>query len=376
MAYRVMLVERDRLMLEQLSQTIRKTAGFELVARYQNPSEALGQGSVFQPNLILLDVEGTTGSNLLTEFHSTYDGVAILCMGEQWQAERASHYVQAGAKGYIVKPFTSEELKEAVDTFARSGMEVGAETITFFSPKGKSGKTTLIANLALALARTTHEQVGIIDADLQFGDMAVFFNLSPASTIVEAVRDVRFLSPVTLAQYFMPVTQNVHVLCGTRTPNLIDRVSIPAFEEIIRMAQSLYRYVLIDVPQAFNPTAIAAAELSDITYLVAMLNDGYEIQHMQRAMEIFEDWPDYEQRALPIFTRVTPCGVARQQELSRQLGYRVAAVIPNAYNVVSAAADKGRMAVDIEPGSELTKFVTKLALDISRGKRHQAEEDA
>ncbi len=376
MAYRVMLVERDRLMLEQLSQTIRKTAGFELVARYQNPSEALGQGSVFQPNLILLDVEGTTGSNLLTEFHSTYDGVAILCMGEQWQAERASHYVQAGAKGYIVKPFTSEELKEAVDTFARSGMEVGAETITFFSPKGKSGKTTLIANLALALARTTHEQVGIIDADLQFGDMAVFFNLSPASTIVEAVRDVRFLSPVTLTQYFMPVTQNVHVLCGTRTPNLIDRVSIPAFEEIIRMAQSLYRYVLIDVPQAFNPTAIAAAELSDITYLVAMLNDGYEIQHMQRAMEIFEDWPDYEQRALPIFTRVTPCGVARQQELSRQLGYRVAAVIPNAYNVVSAAADKGRMAVDIEPGSELTKFVTKLALDISRGKRHQAEEDA
>ncbi len=376
MAYRVMLVERDRLMLEQLSQTIRKTAGFELVARYQNPSEALGQGSVFQPNLILLDVEGTTGSNLLTEFHSTYDGVAILCMGEQWQAERASHYVQAGAKGYIVKPFTSEELKEAVDTFARSGMEVGAETITFFSPKGKSGKTTLIANLALALARTTHEQVGIIDADLQFGDMAVFFNLSPASTIVEAVRDVRFLSPVTLAQYFMSVTQNVHVLCGTRTPNLIDRVSIPAFEEIIRMAQSLYRYVLIDVPQAFNPTAIAAAELSDITYLVAMFNDGYEIQHMQRAMEIFEDWPDYEQRALPIFTRVTPCGVARQQELSRQLGYRVAAVIPNAYNVVSAAADKGRMAVDIEPGSELTKFVTKLALDISRGKRHQAEEDA
>ena len=376
MAYRVMLVERDRLMLEQLSQTIRKTAGFELVARYQNPSEALGQGSVFQPNLILLDVEGTTGSNLLTEFHSTYDGVAILCMGEQWQAERASHYVQAGAKGYIVKPFTSEELKEAVDTFARSGMEVGAETITFFSPKGKSGKTTLIANLALALARTTHEQVGIIDADLQFGDMAVFFNLSPASTIVEAVRDVRFLSPVTLAQYFMPVTQNVHVLCGTRTPNLIDRVGIPAFEEIIRMAQSLYRYVLIDVPQAFNPTAIAAAELSDITYLVAMLNDGYEIQHMQRAMEIFEDWPDYEQRALPIFTRVTPCGVARQQELSRQLGYRVAAVIPNAYNVVSAAADKGRMAVDIEPDSELTKFVTKLALDISRGKRHQAEEDA
>ncbi len=372
MGYRVMLVERDRLMLEQLAQTVQKTAGFELVARYQSPSDALGQGAVFQPNLILLDADGANASALLGEFCRAYQGTAILCMGEQWQAERASHFVQAGAKGYIVKPFTSEELKEAVDSFARSGMEVSSETITFFSPKGKSGKTTLIANLALALARTTHEQVGIIDADLQFGDMAVFFNLTPTSTIVEAARDVRFLSPVTLAQYFMPVTQNVHVLCGTRTPNLIDRVSIPAFEELIRMTQSLYRYVLIDVPQAFNPTSIAAAELSDITYLVAMLNDGYEIQHMQRAMEIFEDWEDYEQRARPVFTRVTPCGIAKQRELSQALGYPVAAVIPNAYAVVSAAADKGRMAVDIEPDSELTKYVTKLALDISRGGRHHA----
>ena len=373
MDYHVLLVERDRLMLEQLSATISKTSGFELVARYQSSADALGQGTVFQPNLILLDVEGLSAQNLLAEFRRLYPSAAILCMGEQWQADIASHYVQAGAKGYIVKPFTSEELKEAVDTFAKSGMELSAETFTFFSPKGKSGKTTLIANLALALAKRTRAQVGIIDADLQFGDMAVFFNLSPASTIVEAVRDVKFLSPVTLAPYFMPVTENVHVLCGTRTPNLIDRVSIKGLEGIVHMAQSLYRYVLIDVPPAFNPTSIAAAELSNVTFVVAMLNDGYEMQHMRRALEIFRDWEDFDTRVKPVFTRVTPCDYTRQQELSQALGYPVAAVIPNAYDVVSKAADNGRMALDIEPDSEITKAVNKLA-GLIVGHHHESQE--
>ena len=285
-------------------------------------------------------------------------------MGEQWSADSAAHLVQAGARGYIIKPFTSDELRDAVEAFAKSGMVVGGETYTFFSPKGKSGKTTLIANLAMELARRSGAKVGIIDADLQFGDMAVFFSLSPTSTIVEAARDAEFLSPVTLASYFMPVTENVHVLCGTRAPNLIDRVSIASLERIIRIAQSLYQYLLIDVPPAFNPTSIAASELSTTTILVAMINGGYEIEHMREALEIFKDWPDYEDRVKAVFTRVTPCDRASQEELGRALGFPVAGIIPTAYEEVSAAADSGRMAVDIERSSPFAQSVSKLVSKI------------
>jgi len=238
--------------------------------------------------------------------------------------------------------------------------------LTFFSPKGKSGKTTLIANLALAIARRTKEPVGIIDADLQFGDMAVFFNLDPPTTIVEAVRDVGFLSPLTLAPYFVPVTENVKVLCGTRTPNLSDKVKISGFRNVIRMASNLFKYLLIDVPQGFNPTSIEAAELSSKTYVVSMINDGFEMQHMRRALEIFRDWKDFDERVRPVFTRVSPCTRSRQEELEQKLGTAVDAVIPNAYMVVSAAADKGTMAMDVEPDSEITKAVNKLAQKIVR----------
>ena len=173
MEHKVMLVERNRLMLEKLSNIIRHTEGLELVVRYQEISDALGQGAVFHPSLILLDVEGVNALETLAAFRRAFANTAIICLGEHWQAEAAARLVQGGALGYLIKPFTSEELLGALETFGKSGMEVDAQTIAFFSPKGKSGKTTLIANLAIALARKTNEQVGIIDADLQFSDMAL-----------------------------------------------------------------------------------------------------------------------------------------------------------------------------------------------------------
>ncbi len=371
MATRVMLVEGDRLMLERLAQVITQMEDFELVGRCRTISEALGEGHVYQPSLILLDSDGTDILAALPDFTKNFPGAAILCMSTKWQAQNVSHLVQAGARGYILKPFTAEDLRSAVAAYAKNGLETGCEVLAFFSPKGKSGKTTLIANLSQALARRSRAQVGIIDADLQFGDLAVFFNLQAKSTIVEAVRDVKFLSPLTLRPYFADISENVHVLCGTQTPNLIDQVPIPAFEAVVQMSRNLFRYILIDLPSGFNPTSIAAAELADKVFVVSMVNGAYEMEHMRRALEIFQDWPDWRERVFPVFTRVEPCDKTAQEELSHLLGTAVTSIIPNDYEMVATAADNGRMALDIQPDSTMAQRVGKLAQDIMRPKERQ-----
>ncbi len=367
MEYNVLLVEGNRLMIEQLANVINETEGFSLAARYQDSADALGQGAVFHPNLIMLDVE-TNPVSIIDEFKRVFPDTSIICLGDHWNAETASMLVRAGARGYLIKPFTGEELKKAIKTFSSSGMEVSSEVIAFFSPKGKSGKTTLIANLAMSLARKTNEHVGIIDADLQFGDMSVFFNLEPRSTIVEAVRDVNFLSPVSLNGYFAPVNEQVLVLCGTKNPSLSDKVEIAPFNELVNMTKSMFRYVLIDIPPGFCPMSIAAAELSDVTYIVTMINGAYEIRHMQRAIEIFKDWPDYRDRVKTVFTRVSPCSLEEQMAIEAELGYPVEGILPNAYMTVSNAADNGNMALDLEPNSQLAKSINILADRLVRRK--------
>lgn len=361
MQYKIMLIEHNRLLLEQLSKVIETAPDMELEARFQSSSDALGQGRVFSPNIILLDAEIGNATELLQELIGVFPGAAVICTGEKWEAESTSHFVQAGASGYLIKTFTYNGLKEAIKIYTANGMEMDCHAMTFFSPKGKSGKTTLIANLAMAISRTTGEQVGIIDADLQFGDMAVFFNLEPQSTIVEAARDARFLSPLDLRSYYTKVNDKVSVLCGTKTPSLIDRVAIDSLEAVIKMSRSLFKYLLIDVPAGFNPTSIAAAEMSDTTYVVAMMNGGYEVKHVQRALEIFTGWEDCANRVKTVFTRVVPCSDQSRRKLTEAMGYPVEAVMPNAYMVVSKAADNGQMALDLEPDSPLAMSINYLA---------------
>ena len=91
----------------------------------------------------------------------------------------------------------------------------------------------------------------------------MFFNLSPQSTIVEAVRDIGFLSPTTLNSYFIPVSDKVSVLCGTRRPEYAEQVLPEDFTALVQMARGAFRYLLIDVPSAFTPVSIAASEISD-----------------------------------------------------------------------------------------------------------------
>ena len=370
MAYRVILVESNRLMLERLSSVIRNTKDFELVSRYQRAGDALGQGGMFKPNLILLDIDEEDNLSMLEDFTQTFPEADVICLSAKWAPGDSESIARAGTKGFLVKPFTSEELQEALRTFNKSGLSYGSDVISFFSPKGKSGKTTLIANLGMALAQKTGQQVGIIDADLQFGDMSVFFNLSPKTTIMEAVRDINFLSPVTLNSYFLPIADNLRVLCGTKRPEYAELIDIKAFTAVVGMARSMYRYVLIDVPSGFTPISIATAEASNITFLVAMINGTFEIQHMQRALDIFKAWPDYEDRVRTVFTRVEPCEASEREKLVQSLGYPEVSIIPNEYLLVSSAANNGQMAIVEQPDSKFAYFVNQLADEIIGSKAH------
>lgn len=365
MQYKVLLVERNRLYLEKIAAIINSLEDFELAARFQAPSDALGQGPVFNPNLILLDIDTEDAISLVRSFTRAFPKAAVICTSEKWQSESASRLVLAGARGYLIKSsFTAEEFRDSIDKFIKSGMESASQVITFFSPKGKSGKTTLIGSLALALARFTGDQVAIIDADLQFCDMALFFNLEPASTIVEACRDINFLSPISLSGYFCEVEKNVKVLCGTKNPSLIDRIDIPSLEALIKMTRSLFRYVLVDVPAGFCPTSIAAAEISDLTYLMTMLSGTYELRHLTRAREMFQDWENMEERLKILITRVSPCNESKRQQLSKTLGYPVDSIIPNEYQLVSESANTGHIFANLKGENPFANAIYQLARSI------------
>ena len=77
------------------------------------------------------------------------------------------------------KSFTLAELKKGIELFTKRGKSLNSREIAFFSPKGRAGRTTVAALLALTIAEKSGERVAIIDGDLQFGDMPIFFDVEP-----------------------------------------------------------------------------------------------------------------------------------------------------------------------------------------------------
>lgn len=368
----VIIVDGDGAIVAQVAGVLKRLDNFELVSNYAEVKSALGQSSVFSPDIFLIDVEPYENRKAISSFAQNFPDALIIGTLNSWDSDKAFSAVQSGAIGCLLKPFTGDDILKALKIFTRGKRVTKPRMVSFFSAKGRSGKTTVIANLALALARASGELVAIIDADLQFCDMAIFFDVEPTITIVEATRDVNALSPIKLNDYFLKAAEGVYLLCGPKKLEYSELVDVASLTAVVKMAQSLYRYVLIDLPSGFSPFSIGVCEVADTTFMVGMINTGFEVQHMKNSLGNFAVWEQYGKDIGVVFNRVNPCNDEQKRKLESQLGHSLTTIFPNEYLMVSAA-NSGKMAKGIPPDSLLAEKINELAQNvISHSETYQA----
>ena len=332
---------------------------------YRSGAGGIGNLESLKPQILLLDVDYTIAQpdKLMPELRKSMPEMRIIALSKRWDEGSRKMFHDLGFDALLLKPMDAESFQRAVETAMQDkGNASHCKVLSFFSPKGKSGRTTLIVNLALALARVSGEKVGIIDAETNFADMDAFLNLNPRSTIVEALRDLSYLTAGTLEKYFEEVSDKVFVLCGAKTPQQAAFVEPEGLTKLINLARPNFRYLLVDLAPGFNPISIAAAEASEKVYLTTMAGGTFEIKHLQRAMDIFQSLDNWQQRVGCVITRMAP-DVRRAKELEERIGCPVT-LIPNEYLLCSEAANNGRMAVDIGSGSPLTQQIDRMAFAI------------
>ena len=340
------------------------------VTEYHSGAGGIANLENLRPQILLLDVDYTIAQpdKLVPELRKNLPGLKIIAMSKRWDESSRQRFGDLGFDAMLLKPLDIESFLKAAEVANQDKVaKNNCQVLSFFSPKGKSGRTTLIVNLALALARVSGEKVGIIDAETNFADMDAFLNLNPRSTIVEVLRDLTYLTSGTLEKYFEEVSNKVFVLCGAKTPQQAAFVEPEGLTKLINLARPNFRYLLVDLAPGFNPISIVAAEASERVYLTTMAGGAFEIKHLERAMEIFRSLDNWQQRVGCVITRMTP-DVRRAKELEEQIGCPVT-LIPNEYLLCSEAANNGRMAVDIGSGSPLTQQIDRMAFAIHGGGR-------
>ena len=360
MAYRVIVIEDDPTMLEEIVAVLRRSPDFDIASTYKKAHAAINPSAMFQPNLFLMNVDNEEMLNMVSDFVTRFPKAYVLGMMSQWDPLIAQKALEGGATGCILKPFTPKDILEHLQLYSARGQHKPAKLISFFSPKGRAGRTTLAAILALLIAEKTGERVALIDADLQFGDLPMFFDLDPKRTVVDASQDVRLLTPVTLAPYFYPIKKGVSLLSSPDRPEYAELVTPESLTEVVMMTENIFRYVLVDLPSGFNPLALNICRISTFVLVTTMINSGFEIKHAKKAMDMFAQQDDGRRKVHAVFTRVNPFTEENRQQISEQLGYNVDDMIPNEYKMISIA-NSGRLAQGLPKDTLLMQTISGMA---------------
>ena len=371
MPYQVIVVEDDPEMLDNSVAVLRRSPDFTVAATYKRAKAALGQSSMFQPNLFLISLENEEMLNDIPFFVEAFPGAYILGTMEQWDPILAEKASEGGATGCILKPFSAKDILEYLQLYSVRGQHKPAKLISFFSPKGRAGRTTLAAILALLLAEKTGERVALIDADLQFGDLPMFFDVTPKRTVVDAAQDIRMLNPVTFVPYFYPINDKVSLLCSPERPEYAELVAPETLVEAVMMSESIFRYVIVDLPAGFNPVALNVCRISNVVFITTMINSGFEVNHARKTMEMFDSQADGKRKVHTVFTRVNPFTEEQRQKIADQLGYPVDVIIPNEYRMISVA-NSGRLAQGLPKDTLIMKTISDMADKIITTEREPA----
>ncbi|HBV98142.1 MAG: histidine kinase [Peptococcaceae bacterium BICA1-7] len=344
--------------------------------------EAVIMSDSLKPDVILMDVnmprvDGIKASEMITVKNPESSIIIISIQGEQEYLRKA---MAAGARDYLVKPFSSSELAETirkVSDYSRKRrlrlVEGGGPTpaapsrepgkiITLFSSKGGVGKTTTACNLAISIVQRARKKVALVDMDLQGGDVSVFLNISAKGGVSDVVQESDYSDPSLLETYLCPHMSGIRVLPAPGSPEQAELVAASHAEGILKALKDSYDYIIVDTAAAINEITLVCLEMSD-QILVLLNQELPSLRHARVNMEILEKLGLTFKSRL-ILNRYRNDGL-KLKDLEKNINSSINATLPDDGETVSMSINKGQPFVMTRPSAEITSQLGNLASSLT-----------
>jgi len=237
---------------------------------------------------------------------------------------------------------------------------VNGQVITVFSTKGGAGKSMLSTSLAVELARRSDEPVCLVDADLQFGDVAVMLKLTPHHTIVDAVSVLDRMDPPLLESLLVThEPSGLLVMPAPLEPAFADQVGATEMVTIVEMLRTFCAYVIVDTPAYFNDVVLGLVEASDRVLLVAGM-DIPNIKNVKIGLQTLRLLNTPMEKLLLVLNRANSKVKLDIGEVERTLQVKADVLIPSDI-CVPQAVNKGEPVVMHSPKSGVSRAIQQLA---------------
>ena len=234
------------------------------------------------------------------------------------------------------------------------------KVITVFSTKGGAGKSVISTNLAVCLAKRSNQPVCLVDADLQFGDVAVMLKLTPHHTIVDAVGSIDRLDPALLESLLVThEPSGLRVMPAPLEPAFADQVGAAEMVTIVEQLRSFCSFVVVDTPAYFNDVVLGLVEVSDHVVLVAGM-DIPNIKNVKIGLQTLRLLNTPMEKLRLVLNRSNSKVKLDIGEVERTLQVKADALIPSDV-LVPQSVNKGVPVVLHAPKAPVAKAIQQLA---------------
>ncbi|OPY55958.1 MAG: Transcriptional regulatory protein DegU [Pelotomaculum sp. PtaU1.Bin035] len=342
--------------------------------------EALRLAENLHPDVVLMDINmpGMDGITASEAISTKMPDTAIVIVSIQGEPEYLKKAMAAGARDYLVKPFSSSDLAETIRRVSNSYRiraasatkppvtEISQEPdrpanriIMVFSSKGGVGRTTLSCNLAVCLAQETRKKVALVDLNLQGGDVAVMLNLSPRGTIAEMVQEEDRLEYSLVNTYLVPHMSGLKILPAPLRPEHAETVTASHVEEILTLLKNNFDIVIVDTSPLFNDLNLCVLEMAD-DILLTFTRDLPAIKHVKTDLEVFDTLRLSKKVKLVLNQSTQDYGV-KISDLEKSLNTTPAAIIPYDEKTVLSSINKGHPLVLTHANSRIAQIIKTFA---------------
>jgi pilus assembly protein CpaE len=347
----------------------------EVIGEAGDGEEAVRVVRELKPNIVLMDInmpamDGISATEIISVQVPQAAVVIISIQGEQEYLRRA---MAAGASDYLTKPFSSQELVDAIRrasekvkkrqekfVLVQEGPEavLSGRIVVMFGTKGGVGRSTLTCNLAAVMVREFDQRVTVVDLDVTGGDVAVLFNLNLSGGVADVSRELEINREV-VDGYTAEHSSGVKVLgsIASRDEDILDVATrVP---EILGSIRQGCNYVIVDTPPVVNAAVAHALDMADEILLVGQ-PDLPSLRRLKGDID-FLNTHELGDKVRVVLNNVSSESGLKPADLEKTLGFSFDAVISSDVKTVQAAANKGTPFCITNKASRAAQDIQKLA---------------
>ncbi|MFO7584963.1 MAG: response regulator [Anaerolineales bacterium] len=365
---RVLIVDDVAETRENVRKLLQFETDIEVVGTARTGKEAVQQTFEIKPDVILMDInmpdmDGITATEAIRQRDQVAQIVILSVQGDPNYMRRA---MLAGARDFLTKPPMADELISAIrragqmahatraknvqvesspvaaasnQQISLSGLSQG-KVIVVYSPKGGAGTTTLAVNLAVTLHNDETRSV-LVDAKLQYGDVAIFLNEQGKTTIVDLTSRADELDEEVVESVVIKhAASGLRVLAAPASPEQAEEVSPEQFVKLIKYMRQNYAYVVVDTASTLDEVTLSALDNADIVILV-VTQDIPAIKNCRLFLDIMNSIDMPRERICFVMNKYDKRISITPEKVGENLKQPVIGIVPLDERVVIPSVNRG-----------------------------------